>query len=70
MDIDLSTLRSLVTLVSFVVFAGIVYWSWSNNNKARFEEAANIPFTDEGEEYPQPAAATDGAAANLQKGQK
>jgi cytochrome c oxidase cbb3-type subunit 4 len=70
MDIELNTLRSLVTLLSFVVFAGIVFWAWSKNNQRRFDEAANIPFLDESEEYPQPVAATNDNKANLQKGQK
>jgi cytochrome c oxidase cbb3-type subunit 4 len=70
MDIDLNTLRSLVTLLSFFVFGGIVYWACSSENKARFDEAANIPFTDEGEEYPQAVRAEGRATLNLQKVQK
>ncbi len=52
MEFDLTTLRSLITLLSFLVFGGIVYWATRKQNQARFDEAANIPFLNEGEEYP------------------
>lgn len=41
---DINTLRSLTTVVSFVVFIGIVWWAWSRKRSADFEEAANLPF--------------------------
>ena len=41
---DINTLRSLTTVVSFVVFIGIVWWTWSRKRSADFEEAANLPF--------------------------
>lgn len=44
---DLTTLRSLVTLISFLVFIGIVLWAWSGKNRARFQEAAMLPFADD-----------------------
>ncbi len=44
---DLTTLRSLVTLISFLVFIGIVLWAWSGTNRARFQEAAMLPFADD-----------------------
>ena len=44
MDMDINLLRSVVTLISFVVFIGIVIWAWSRRNQARFDEAANLPF--------------------------
>lgn len=34
---DLSLLGSIVTLLSFVVFIGIVYWAYARQNKERFE---------------------------------
>jgi cytochrome c oxidase cbb3-type subunit 4 len=37
-------LRSIVTVVAFVVFIGIVIWAWSRRNQASFEEAARLPF--------------------------
>jgi cytochrome c oxidase cbb3-type subunit IV len=41
---DINTLRSIATVVSFVTFIGIVMWAWSRRNAADFEEAANLPF--------------------------
>ena len=41
---DINTLRSIVTVVAFVVFIGIVIWAWSGRNRARFDEAARLPF--------------------------
>jgi len=41
---DINLLRSIVTVVAFVVFIGIVFWAWSRRNKARFDEAARLPF--------------------------
>ena len=44
---DINDLRSIVTLVSFLTFLGIVAWAWSKRNKDRFDEAAQLPFQDE-----------------------
>ncbi len=44
---DINDLRSLVTLVSFATFAGIVVWAWSGRNRKAFDEAANLPFADD-----------------------
>ena len=43
---DLNDLRVLITALSFIVFAGIVYWAYSSRQRARFDEAANLPFAD------------------------
>lgn len=40
-------LRAVSTLVSFLVFVGIVLWAYSGRNKRNFEEAANLPFQEE-----------------------
>jgi cytochrome c oxidase cbb3-type subunit 4 len=44
MDIDINTLRSAATVVSFVTFIGIVWWAWSKRRTEDFSEAANLPF--------------------------
>ena len=44
---DINTLRSGITAVSFVVFIGIVWWAWSARNKSRFDQAALLPFADD-----------------------
>ena len=41
---DINLLRSIVTVVAFVVFIGIVFWARSRRNKERFDEAARLPF--------------------------
>ncbi len=47
MDIDINTLRSVTTLVSFVVFVAILRWTWSKRRSDDFHEAANLPFDQE-----------------------
>ncbi len=37
-------LSSLMTVVSFVTFIGIVIWAYSRRRKRAFDEAANAPF--------------------------
>ncbi len=44
MELDINTLRSVVTVVSFVTFIGIMMWAYSRRNAADFETAANLPF--------------------------
>jgi len=39
-----STLASVLTLVSFVMFIGIVVWAYSSRRKADFDAAAREPF--------------------------
>lgn len=41
---DINFVRGIVTVVTLLVFIGIVAWAWSGRNKARFEEAARLPF--------------------------
>jgi cytochrome c oxidase cbb3-type subunit 4 len=41
---DINTLRSIVTVMAFIAFVGIVVWAWSRRNQARFDEAAQLPF--------------------------
>jgi len=52
MDID--DLRVVMTVVSFVVFLGIVAWAYSRKRKRDFDEAAQLPFSgnDFGEDTP------------------
>ena len=44
---DINDLRSIVTVVSLLTFLAIVWWAYGvKSNKQRFEEAANLPFSD------------------------
>ncbi|MES2938530.1 MAG: cbb3-type cytochrome c oxidase subunit 3 [Pseudomonadota bacterium] len=42
---DVNILREIATVACFATFAGIVAWAWSRGNRARFDEAAQLPFT-------------------------
>ena len=44
MELDINTLRSLATVVSFITFIGIIIWAYSRRNAADFDEAAKLPF--------------------------
>ena len=46
MTMDINDLRIIITALSFVVFLGIIYWAYSSRQRARFIEAANLPFLD------------------------
>lgn len=41
---DVTTLRIVATLASFVTFIGIVVWACLRRNAQGFEEAAQLPF--------------------------
>jgi cytochrome c oxidase cbb3-type subunit 4 len=41
---DVNTLRSIVTVLSFIIFAGIVIWVLKHRRTGEFEKAANLPF--------------------------
>lgn len=42
---DVTTLRIVATVVSFAVFLGIFAWAYWKPNGKKFEEAAQLPFT-------------------------
>ena len=44
---DINTLRSIVTVVAFAIFIGIVLWAYSDRSKAAFDQAARLPFDEE-----------------------
>lgn len=39
-----SALASAITVVSFLIFIGIVAWAWSGRRRDAFASAANAPF--------------------------
>lgn len=41
---DINTLRSIFTLLLFILFIAICIWAYSKRRKQEFEDAANIPF--------------------------
>ena len=55
---DVNDWRNLVTVLSFVIFGGIVKWALSAKNQADFDEAQQLPFLDEAPAPPQGTSAT------------
>ena len=49
---DINDLRSIVTVLSMLAFIGIVVWALSRSNKARFDEAAMLPFAEDNTREP------------------
>ena len=45
---DLVTLRSIFTVLVFATFIGVWIWAWSSKRKQAFDEAANLPFVEDG----------------------
>ena len=41
---DINILRIAVTVTGFVLFVGILVWTWRPAQKTRFDEAAQLPF--------------------------
>lgn len=46
----INSLRTVITVLAFIAFVGIVVWAWNAKRKSSFEEAAQLPF-DEGDEW-------------------
>ena len=44
---DINTLRSMGTAVSFLTFVAILWWAFNPRSKRAFDEAAGLPFADE-----------------------
>ncbi|MCL4746406.1 MAG: CcoQ/FixQ family Cbb3-type cytochrome c oxidase assembly chaperone [Burkholderiaceae bacterium] len=47
MIVDQNDLRVAITVLTLIVFIGIVLWAYSARQKHRFDEAANLPFADD-----------------------
>jgi cytochrome c oxidase cbb3-type subunit 4 len=44
---DDNLIQVIWTVVVLVLFVGIVIWAWSSKRKQAFDEAANIPFSED-----------------------
>jgi len=44
---DLNDVRTVVTVLSFGAFIGIVWWAYSSRRKSAYDEAARIPLDDD-----------------------
>lgn len=46
MDLDINTLRMVVTVASFALFVALMVTTWTRRRKAAFDEAARLPFVE------------------------
>jgi len=44
---DINDMRSIMTVLTFVIFIGIVLWAYGGRRRAAFDEAARLPFTED-----------------------
>lgn len=44
---DINDLRSIITVLSFLLFIGIVWWAYSDRRKKAYEEAALLALDDD-----------------------
>ncbi len=47
MDLDINLIRSIVTVLAFIVFVLLVVRVWRGANRDQHAEAAALPFADE-----------------------
>jgi cytochrome c oxidase cbb3-type subunit IV len=47
---DIYTLHSIFTVVSFAIFIAIILWAYSDRRKTAFDQAARLPFDEEDDE--------------------
>jgi cytochrome c oxidase cbb3-type subunit IV len=40
---------SIATVLFFLVFIGIIWWAFHRENKQKFNDAAQLPFQEEGD---------------------
>ncbi|QPG07025.1 cbb3-type cytochrome c oxidase subunit 3 [Salinimonas marina] len=45
---DQGIVGTIFTLLVFICFFAVVWWAFSSRNKDKFDDAANLPFADEG----------------------
>lgn len=49
---DLNFWRSIITVLSFLCFLGIIAWAWLGGRNQGFADAAALPF--DADDYPEP----------------
>ena len=47
MNLDINTVRGLITLALLILFVWLVIWAYSKKRTATFNEATNLPFADD-----------------------
>lgn len=53
MTMEFSTVHSILTVILFVGFVGLITWAYGKGRKKDFDEAANLVFDDEPETKPE-----------------
>jgi len=46
-DLDINTIRGLITVILLICFIGMVFWAYSSKRKSDFNEAASLPLQDD-----------------------
>ena len=62
---DINDMRSIVTVLAFATFVGIVLWAFSGRRRAAFDEAARLPFTEDETLSPSPSPGAGEGSAML-----
>jgi cytochrome c oxidase cbb3-type subunit 4 len=52
---DINDARVLTTVLSLILFIGIMAWTWSARRRAGFDEAARLPFSEADDANTEPA---------------
>jgi cytochrome c oxidase cbb3-type subunit 4 len=47
--VDPGLIGAAVTVLFFVLFIAIVWWAYHKDNRKKYEEAANLPFQEDGD---------------------
>jgi cytochrome c oxidase cbb3-type subunit 4 len=56
MDFDVNTWRSVITVLSLLLFLALMVWTLDRQRRSAFDEAARLPFDDEAEMPAEPPA--------------
>ena len=67
---DINDMRALITLLAFITFLGIVFWAYHHKSRRNFDEAAQLPFADDGADDPVPAGRRVGKVTNRGGGER
>jgi len=46
---DIGLIGAGVTVLFFLLFIAIVWWAYHKDNRQKYEEAANLPFEEDGD---------------------
>ena len=44
---DINALRIITTVISFIMFVGILVWVWRKRNTSDFKDASELPFKED-----------------------